>query len=72
MLYEQGSLTTYTGFDYRFLFTFFLLVIIWHIILFPLLVTFLYVNILLVPFESAVINSLLLLISLLVHLEDDN
>ena len=51
------------------LFAFLLLVVIWHIVLLPLLLTFLHVIILLVPLKPAVVNALLLLVPLLVDLE---
>ena len=65
----NGSLTATQVLIVFVLVAFFLLVIIWHIILLPLLVTFLHINILFVPLEAAVVHPFLLLVPLLVDLQ---
>ena len=64
----NGSLTATQVLIVFVLVAFFLLVIIWYIILFPFLVTFLHVGALLVPLEPGVVHTLLLLVPLLVDL----
>ena len=64
----NGSLTATQVLIVFVLVAFFLLVIIWHTILLPLLVTFLHINILFVPLEAAVVHPFLLLVPLLVDL----